>query len=478
MKILFVGDDITAASSDGKNGFVPLAAIAYGYPDWNFSVVARSAEIVSFTTAKSIQAMRDFGPDIVFLMVGTFEFLANPEKLSTISYVESQVQNIIAASGLGKPVRWVVASIPFVNDIGGRINYQINEYNQNLKNDIAAGKWRASEPGGVVGANYSYEFADVSGEINKLIWRPVPGQVSPPGPDTAPIYGQLQPAINDILEPSLARGVLLTRRGYQMLAGSVVRQIQSMTGKPPLKAPPLPPPPSPAPSDKSSCGELVGPLSFGTGPKFETLIFDTKNGTAKLKAKSDLQMCLLAPAEKAVFQTNLAPWKKIVEKYASQFKVPGAWVSGLIWAGSKGDPSTNLMGVPEELWLGHTAEDMKDPDLNVQLGTKFLGQILAMRAASKVPDVASLPRIASVYNAGGDVKSEPHPSDDDPLWRLKNDPGYITRAVLASNTSLALTGAVGGTSAKNAGVSLVAVGIMGAGAIALLVPWNKILRSK
>lgn len=143
----------------------------------------------------------------------------------------------------------------------------------------------------------------------------------------------------------------------------------------------------------------------------------------------------LAPADLAVFRSRVMRWRQSAAKHAQTWSVPLHWVLAVIFAESNGNPNVvspdhgyGLMQLTSpSVFMGHKPQEtLTNPDLNIFLGTKYLGQLRAMGL--------DLPRAASGYNAGT-ANGAPHPSPSSP-WGLRETKGYISRVVRAANTAL------------------------------------------
>lgn len=146
----------------------------------------------------------------------------------------------------------------------------------------------------------------------------------------------------------------------------------------------------------------------------------------------------LSPAEIAAFRRRVMRWLPSATRHGDLHRVPVAWILGVIWAESTGVPDVvsrdhgyGLMQLTSpSLFEGYKPKaTLEDPDLNISLGTKFLGHLRKLIGFD-------LPKIASAYNAGME-RGAPHPSATSP-WGLRETSGHIMRVVRGANTALDL----------------------------------------
>lgn len=155
----------------------------------------------------------------------------------------------------------------------------------------------------------------------------------------------------------------------------------------------------------------------------------------------------LRPAELAVFRSQVMRWKGLAEKHGARVGVPVHWILGVIFAETAGNPGLTssagafgLMQVMPFNWGGRTKQQMADPDTNMLVGSAILAG--HMRRMGQ-----DLPKVASGYNAGASAKTgAPHPSSSSP-WGMRENTGYISKVVAASNTALRELGSAPGPKA-------------------------------
>jgi hypothetical protein len=178
----------------------------------------------------------------------------------------------------------------------------------------------------------------------------------------------------------------------------------------------------------TSYSGMAPPLMWAAGPRGEVIVVD-RTGAAYFP--------ILPPQDRAAFRNNVAtPWSALAIKYGALYNVPVEWILGVIDAESRGNPRAKskdggygLMQITHpSLMVGHAPEDFFDPELNVQTGTKVLGDLRA-----HIGD--RLPEVASAYNAGPGPGGFARVDQSDPLWGLRNAPGYISRVVMSANTA-------------------------------------------
>ncbi len=402
---------------------------------------------------KSLAANR---PDYVFLLIGTNDFARgedSEEDKEDQRLAEIAVQNQASSPG----TTWVVESLPFTGDAA--INQRIALLNTSLREKLQAGE---GEWGKV--PKHRRLFADTAAELNDRIWY----------------RGSQRTQWADVLEAS--DGTHLTTLGNQILAVGLARVIKALTGIDPKS---VGTPPTTHPTTTPSA--LAGPLLYAAD-RGRTLIHDTIGGTRPWDS-GGLRLLTFDAAVAEKLRTHvIVPYRDLVAKYAAASKVHPAWIHGVVWAESRGnprallpgkkadgtpDPAANGVGLmqltAESLKAGHSDEELYDPELNIRLGTKFLGYLAEKQPAEK----RLLPRIASMYNAGAlyvDGVPSPHPSEKDALWRMRNHPGYITTVVTAANTAAGLLEGVTPAGKRSAGSNTL---LWVAGAVAVVaVPWT------
>jgi len=145
---------------------------------------------------------------------------------------------------------------------------------------------------------------------------------------------------------------------------------------------------------------------------------------------------LLAAAARQAFRLRVIDrWGETARRAATAAGIPWAWVVGIIWAESGGDPTaTSPVGAAGLMQLysaeargGRSAAELKaDPDLNVRLGARYLATI---RSSGD-----TLVEVASKYNAGQTRDGRPHAGGEP--WGYRENAGYISRVVAATNTAL------------------------------------------
>ena len=143
----------------------------------------------------------------------------------------------------------------------------------------------------------------------------------------------------------------------------------------------------------------------------------------------------LSGAAAQIFDSRVWRWRDIATKWATHFAVPVHWVLGMIHAESAGNPDARsadggygLMQLTSSgARQGHDYEDLRNPELNIQLGTRYIANI-------RTP-VDDLPSVASKYNAGARTGMVPHPSNSSP-WGYRETTGHISRVVAAANYAL------------------------------------------
>ena len=129
-------------------------------------------------------------------------------------------------------------------------------------------------------------------------------------------------------------------------------------------------------------------------------------------------------------------WISLAAEKSKKYSVPVHWILGVITSESGGDPSAHnwcCYGLMAIYLAVHnkTAEEMSDPEQNVDYGTSLL--------AGSVSKGLDLPQTASVHNAGGGTSGMPHLSTTDP-WGMRENSGYIENVVKSANWFLDFLG--------------------------------------
>lgn len=136
------------------------------------------------------------------------------------------------------------------------------------------------------------------------------------------------------------------------------------------------------------------------------------------------------------FDERVWRWRELAAKHGVFYGVPIHWVLGMIYAESLGNPDAKsrdggygLMQLTSAAARkGKSYEELRNPDLNIQLGAEFIKLYCLGKNA---PD---LPRVASKYNAGMQKNGAPHPGGEP--WGMRETKGHISRVVSASNYAL------------------------------------------
>jgi soluble lytic murein transglycosylase-like protein len=131
------------------------------------------------------------------------------------------------------------------------------------------------------------------------------------------------------------------------------------------------------------------------------------------------------------FTRSVDGWAWLAQRAAERYHVPLCWVLGVIYAESGGQPGAvspagaiGLMQVVPK-WHATTRAAMLDPRRNVDKGTSIYRRLILLGY--------DLPQAASGYNAGIDTATNrPYPSTKN-HWGMREDPGYISNVVKASN---------------------------------------------
>lgn len=160
----------------------------------------------------------------------------------------------------------------------------------------------------------------------------------------------------------------------------------------------------------------------------------------------------LDAAERRLYRGRVERWREPAREHARAHGVPLAWLLGVIFAESGGDPMAgpNAKGYGGLTAIGPgtvqavepgssrtTAADLHEPAWALHVGTKYLALLRRMAARHGLGD--DLVSVASMYNAGQTKEGRPHPSKRSP-WGLRENTGYLGRVVRAANEALGLAG--------------------------------------
>jgi hypothetical protein len=129
-------------------------------------------------------------------------------------------------------------------------------------------------------------------------------------------------------------------------------------------------------------------------------------------------------------------WVDLGEQHGARVGLPTAWILGVIWAESNGNPAARsadggrgLMQLTHpSLTTGLSDAEVMKPETNVRIGSDLLARL--SRRSDGEPN--GLPTLASLYNAGGLTGNIPHPSETNP-WGMRCTTGYIDRVVRSAN---------------------------------------------
>lgn len=138
-------------------------------------------------------------------------------------------------------------------------------------------------------------------------------------------------------------------------------------------------------------------------------------------------------------------WRPLVERHAGRVRVHPAWLLGMAYRESGGNPdAVNPEGPgPEDDGLGifqitypgfkkgYTRAQLLDPEVNTRIAADVVGQIVNGGHGFPV----DLPTAASIYNAGGLAHGVAHASADSP-WGMRETRGHILAVVSGSNTAI------------------------------------------
>lgn len=160
-----------------------------------------------------------------------------------------------------------------------------------------------------------------------------------------------------------------------------------------------------------------------------------------------------------LMRAGMARFHTIIEDHAARTGVPSSWLYGMAYTESRFNPAAvNRRDSPAGLGIlqitdpdlylmrGFTADDMLDPDKNVQVASEVLRN--HRRSSTELIVVASL------YNAGGFARKDsagkivrdvdghalfsPHPSTTSPFG-IRETAGHILTVVRGNNAAILIT---------------------------------------
>lgn len=157
-------------------------------------------------------------------------------------------------------------------------------------------------------------------------------------------------------------------------------------------------------------------------------------------------------------------WGEMLEHNARSSGVPASWLAGVVWVESRGEPgatspvgAVGLMQLYDPGLRAQAGPDPYDPASNVRVGAQFVARLRKR--------LGDLPRIASVYNCGGEADGTPHKggtwvgAQGPGIWGYCNQGDYITEVVSAANTAREMGFAVWSRRGQIEGLGAVAVGL-------------------
>lgn len=157
----------------------------------------------------------------------------------------------------------------------------------------------------------------------------------------------------------------------------------------------------------------------------------TADGCVLVNKGQGLTMPVLPKGRLRELANNVADrWAFLASEKADKYAVPLSWVLGSMFRESGGDPdavspagAVGLMQIMPGIH-GLSAEELRDPAVNVDKGAELLGQSLALGY--------DLPQALSRYNAGAQSSGAPHVSSLSP-WGMRENEGHISAVVSAHN---------------------------------------------
>ncbi len=149
-------------------------------------------------------------------------------------------------------------------------------------------------------------------------------------------------------------------------------------------------------------------------------------------------MVASGPAAARIEHDVIARWGELFARKAAKYGVPWWLLVGICASESWGDPTAishvpdsngvmqecafGLMQItPPTFGAGTTRAQWLDPEANADRSAAILRDIIRANGLD-------VPKIASVYNAGGGATNTPHARASDP-WGMVEDPGYIQAVV-------------------------------------------------
>jgi len=189
------------------------------------------------------------------------------------------------------------------------------------------------------------------------------------------------------------------------------------------------------------------------------------DGTVQVDGGQGFATPSLTKPERELFRAKTGRWRALALEHAERHGVPLSWVLAVIFAESHGDEHAgpNAKGFGGLMAIGPLtvravepgstrthAADLHDPAWNVHVGTAYLGRLRGEAGEHG----SELPVVASLYNAGQRAPGQPWPSNRSP-WGMRENEGYISRVVRASNAVTAEERRIGAGTAAAGGLGAV-----------------------
>lgn len=127
-------------------------------------------------------------------------------------------------------------------------------------------------------------------------------------------------------------------------------------------------------------------------------------------------------------------WRDLIKRKAAEYGVPEAVIAAIIYVESKGNPNAasscchGLMQLHHLYFGGNEGGRLYDPELNVDLGTKRLAELMKQHEGNLV-------HVAAHYNFGH-LECGDDPNCRPTIWQLRTNCGYVDTFIAAHNSAI------------------------------------------